>query len=171
MDGYTDPEELKLLQYFYSLLGRNPDDAITGIHNLNTRSYSDSEKQIIPERKTINHNLLKSIEHETSSVQNLLSDIFTEDTADKIVSSEVIQDKNNIKIDHNEPWMNLFTILSNKVEWPINEVEDLCSDLDVMMSGVVDQINEWSIEETGEPVIEIGSSVRIDMELVDELSA
>ena len=66
----------------------------------------------------------------------------------------------------------VFTVkLISKAEWPYEELEELCDGLQLMTVGAVETINDWAFDKVGAPLIEDGSTVFIDLELAEELTA
>jgi hypothetical protein len=66
----------------------------------------------------------------------------------------------------------VFTVkLISKAEWPYEELEELCDGLQLMTAGAVETINDWAFDKVGAPLIEDGSTVFIDLELAEEITA
>jgi hypothetical protein len=66
----------------------------------------------------------------------------------------------------------VFTVkLISKAEWPYEELEELCDGLQLMTAGAVETINDWAFDKAGAPLIEVGSTVFIDIELAEEIAS
>ena len=66
----------------------------------------------------------------------------------------------------------VFTVkLITKAEWAYEEIEELCDGLQLMTAGAVETINDWAFDKVGASLIEDGSTVFIDLELAEEITA
>jgi len=54
-------------------------------------------------------------------------------------------------------------------EWEISQAEELCAAAGVMLDGALEIINEWSIENADEPLIESADKIYVDLDLGSEL--
>jgi hypothetical protein len=59
--------------------------------------------------------------------------------------------------------------LISKEEWHRNEVERKCSELNIMLDGSLELINDWSYECVDAPLIEDGEILFVDFEVVEEI--
>ena len=64
----------------------------------------------------------------------------------------------------------LYTKLISKESWSFEEMEELCSGLQLMPGGAVETINDWANDNVGAPLIEDGSTVFVDIEIAEELA-
>lgn len=177
-DGKIDPEEIKQLEKLYTLLGLDK-SLVTGvIHGMSSsktgsRPSSPRSESISPASTSfqLDESILAIHESETKNVQSMLSAIFIEDeSADEpnetAMDITAIDEESGIDKQH----YSLFESLIRKDKWAREEVEVLCRDAGLMVSGAVETINDWSFEKVDAAVLdEDGEAIYIDQEIVEEI--
>jgi hypothetical protein len=64
----------------------------------------------------------------------------------------------------------LFESLIRKDKWTREEVETLCRESGLMISGALETINDWSFEKVNAAVLEDdGDAIYVDQEIVEEI--
>jgi len=185
-DGKIDPTEIKQLEKLYTSLGLDKSMVSSDIHNLSTNKKAGStteskiEIECSPVAKTIetttfslNRDLLKLHEEETQDVQTVLESIFVDesilDEPEKEMTTETPSSGGTItSLDtkHHALYEKLIT----KKEWSFDEVKKLCEDLQLMVDGAIEVINDWAFDNVDAPLIEDGNTVFIDLELAEEIA-
>ena len=177
-DGKIDPEEIKQLEKLYTLLGLDKNLVTRDIHGMSSSkaglrpSNSQSEAiSLAPTSFQLDESILAIHESETKDVQSMLGAIFVEDEAtgdsdDLTTDSTTIEEEAGIDKQHYA----LFESLIRKDKWSREEVEALCGDLDLMVSGALETINDWSFDEVDAAVLEEdGDAIYVDQEIVEEI--
>jgi tellurite resistance protein len=177
-DGKIDPNEIKQLEKLYTLLDLDKTLVTGDIHELSsikgvTRS-SSSQSEKTDSTTTpflLDENILAIHESETEDVQSMLSAIFVEhETASETAEADIdsTSEENDAEIDKQH--YSLFESLIRKEKWSRDEVEGLCRDLGLMVSGALETINDWSFEKVDASVLEEeGDEIYVDHEIVEEL--
>jgi len=181
-DGKIDPMEIKQLEKLYITLGLEKSLVTKDILRLSTSietklQSSNYVKQPIKSNSDIDASgfkLDKSIlaihESETKDVQNMLEKIFTEEEKlkDEVVSFESQSSENNLILDdkHNK----LYQILITKEKWARKEVEEICHEIDLLVDGAIETINDWSFEKVDSPVLDDDDDIFVDKEIVEEIA-
>lgn len=177
-DGKIDPEEIKQLEKLYTLLGLDK-SLITGdIHGMSSSnaglrpSSSPSETTFsAPISFQLDESVLALHESETKDVQSMLGAIFVEDEAagesdDSTMDGTTIEEETGIDKQHYA----LFESLIRKDKWARDEVETLCRESGLMISGALETINDWSFEKVNAAVLEEdGGAIYVDQEIVEEI--
>lgn len=177
-DGKIDPEEIKQLEKLYTLLGLDK-SLVTG--DIHVMSSSKAGLYLVsPQSETnsptstsfqLDESVLAIHESETKDVQSMLGAIFVEDepadeSDDSATDSNVAEEESGI----DKPHYALFESLIRKDKWTREEVEALCRDLGLMVSGALETINDWSFDRVDSPVLEDdGDVIYIDQEIVEEI--
>ena len=182
-DGKIDPSEIKQLEKLYTQLGLDKGLVASDIHNLSTSrsprpdrasksSYTTSTQPA--SSFALDRDLLRLLEEETKEAQSVLESIFSdEDLAEEpeVEAPMAVQTKNGSIQGLDSKYQVLYVKLISKAEWPYEELEGLCDGLQLMTVGAVETINDWAFDKVGAPLIEDGSTVFIDLELAEELTA
>ncbi|QLE98447.1 TerB N-terminal domain-containing protein [Neptunomonas phycophila] len=177
-DGKIDPQEIKQLEKLYTLLGLDKTQVTGDIHGISSskagaRLVSPQSETILPASSSfqLDESILAIHESETKDVQSMLSAIFAEDepfseSDDSATDSTVIEEKTGI----DKPHYALFESLIRKDKWTREEVEALCRDSGLMVSGALETINDWSFEKVDGAVLEEdGDAIYVDREIVEEI--
>jgi tellurite resistance protein len=177
-DGKIDPEEIKQLEKLYTLLGLDKALVTGDIHRMSSskarvRPVSPQSETISPASTTfqLDESILAIHESETKDVQSMLGAIFVEDEpsgefADSATDSTVVVEETGIDKQHYA----LFESLIRKDKWTREEVEALCRDSCLMVSGALETINDWAFDKVDAAVLEEdGDAIYVDQEIVEEI--
>jgi hypothetical protein len=119
----------------------------------------------------LNESILAIHESETKDVQSMLGAIFMENEStgepyETSKDSAAVEEEFGIDKYHYA----LFESLIRKDKWTREEVEVLCRDSGLMVSGALEIINDWSFDKVDEAVLEEdGDAIYVDQEIVEEI--
>lgn len=177
-DGKIDSEEIKQLEKLYTLLGLDKALVTRDIHGMSSSKANYRTTTPLSEKITsiatsfqLDESILAIHESETKDVQSMLGAIFIEDERksefdERASETDSMVDEAGIDKYHYV----LFESLIRKDKWQREEVEVLCRDLGLMVSGALETINDWSFEKVGAAVLEDdGAAIFIDQEIVEEI--
>lgn len=177
-DGKIDPKEIKQLEKLYTLLGLDKALVTGDIHRMSSSkavlrpSSSPSETtSSAPTSFQLDESILAIHESETKDVQSMLGAIFVEDeptgeSDDSTTDSTNTEEETGIDKQHYA----LFESLIRKDKWTREEVEALCRDSALMVSGALETINDWSFDKVDSAVLEEdGGAIYVDQEIVEEI--
>ncbi len=183
-DGKIDPSEIKQLEKLYTSLGLEKSMVSSDIHHLTSSKPTSPQtvgasppKASVNEPATsefsLNRDLLKVHEEETQGVKAVLESIFVDENVinepEEIVQTSHVSESNIIGLDTKH--LGLYEKLICKGEWSLDEVRAICEELNLMVDGAFEVINDWAFDTVDAPLIEDGSTVFIDLELVEEIRA
>ena len=186
-DGRIDLKEIKQLEKLYTLLGLNKVQVLNDLHQLSTTNepvivdYKDKDTSYsipTPENTstqstfTLNDEIIKIREAETSQIKGVLGAIFTND--EDVEETHINIDEENIEIDSplstlDEAHQNFFNRLITKELWKKEEIQIISKELGLMADGAMEVLNEWAFENANAPLIEDGEEIYIDIELAKEI--
>ena len=182
-DGKIDPAEIKQLEKLYTQLGLDKGSVASDIHNLSSSRLKSTD----PAKKSastvsiqpassfaLDRDLLRLLEEETKEAQSVLESIFGEEDFDEepeIETPTVVPTSNGTIEGLDTQFQELYGRLIIKADWTNQELEELCDELQLMTAGAVETINDWAFDRVGAPLIEDGSSVFVDLDLAEEISA
>jgi tellurite resistance protein len=177
-DGKIDPKEIKQLEKLYTMLGLDKALVTGDIHGmsssktgLRTSSSQSATSSSTPASFQLDESSLAIHESETRDVQSILGAIFVEDeptgeSDDSTTASPITEEVIEIDKQHYA----LFESLRRKDKWTREEVEALCRDSGLMVSGALETINDWAFDKVDAAVLEeYGDAVYVDQEIVEEI--
>ena len=177
-DGRVDPEEIKQLEKLYVMLGLDKALVTGNIHEMSSSKASfrpsSHQSESITSASTsfqLDESILVRLESETKDIQSMLGAIFVEDElADEsntnAIATTEIDEESGIDKQHYA----LFESLIRKDRWTREEVEVLCRDSGLMVSGALETINDWSFDKVDAAVLEEdGDTIYLDQEIVKEI--
>ena len=173
-DGKIDPAEIIMLEKLYAILDLDKSLVTSDIHSMtigkaSTRSKAKPSDPIkVPsEYFHLNEKELAIYESHTKDVQSMLNAIFVDEEPNLETSTDEA-DLEEIGIDPLH--YSLYEQLVNKDRWTLEELDELCKKMGLMISGAIETINEWSFEWVDAPVLEEeADAVYIDRDIVEEL--
>ena len=180
-DGKIDPTEIKQLEKLYSSLGLDKALVSSDIHTFS----SNKSRTLPPENKpfvnldavsgptfSLNRDLLKVYKEETEGVKAVLESIFVDE---KIVDEpedtveEIYTATKAAGLDANHA--TFYDRLIVKEQWSIEEVNAICKELNLMVDGAIEVINDWAFDHVDAPLIDEGSTIYVDLEVAQEMKA
>lgn len=177
-DGKIDPDEIKQLEKLYTLLGLDKALVTRDIHWMSSskaglRPVSTQSEDILPASTAfqLDERILAIHESETKEVQSMLGAIFMDNESigepdATITDRAVVEEESGMDKHHYA----LFENLIRKDKWTREEVETLCRDSGLMVSGALEIINDWSFDKVDAAVLEEdGDAIYVDQETVEEI--
>ncbi len=179
-DGCVDPTEIKQLERLYASLGLDKAMVSSDIHSLTSRTITTESKnetstaQSGPSNSSefsLNHDLIKIHESETDDVKAILGSIFVDES---IENEPEVVDTPAAKVviaGLDDGHTRFYETLITKEQWASEEIKSLCDELNLMMNGAIETLNDWAFENVDAPLIDDGSTVFVDLELAEEIAA
>lgn len=184
-DGSVSPAEVKLLERIYKVLQLDPQSLYGDLH-LMTSSRSVSTHFGVPASATLpgappeieglvlNHERIAKLQRETAEVAALLAKVFADEHIDEPVSEQPIAEPENpigaplpgVEGDH----LVFLRLLISRTQWSRAELEDTASDLEMMLDGALEHINDMAFEQFDMPVTEGEDPVEINVEILEKLT-
>lgn len=180
-DGKIEPTEIKQLRKLYTSLGLNEAMVTSDIHNLKSRKIKSSPYGSQAQTKvsnvstpaiSLNPELLDVYKEETEGVKAVLDSIFVEENIEdenENISDDIVPTPQVTGLD--EAHTRFFEKLTCKEKWSSEEVEDICKELNLMVDGAIEVINDWTYDNVDAPLIDDGSVIYIDLEVAQEIRA
>lgn len=185
-DGRIDPREVKQLEKLYNTLGLGKEQVTSDLHLLASEPVTVAkrdadEKYSIPlgenEKEpshgfNLDEELIRIREEETKKVKGVLESIFAEDVEDDEADIIPLQTISPIvAIDTlDKVHQDLFHRLITQETWDRNAFHEICKELELMVDGAMEVINEWAFEHANAPLIDDGEPIYVDLELAKEIT-
>ncbi|MHB1991389.1 tellurite resistance TerB family protein [Metallibacterium scheffleri] len=175
-DGVVSPDEVKFLEKVYKALGVEPKRVFSDIHAAGSGSAPVSTVQAEKQGFRLNAERIATLQQDTVRVSALLSKIFAEE-ADSAPAPAVsapepeLEDEANAPLGLDQDHSALLRLLLSRPEWTRSELEDAAADLDLMLDGAMEQINEAAFEAFDEPLFEGEDPIAVNTKLLEKIEA
>lgn len=185
-DGRIDPIEVKQLGKLYVTLGLDKEQVTSDIHALAVASepvtvgVRDPETNFaIPKPPKVdsittgfrlNEELVRIRTEETRQVKSVLEDIFA-DSVEGQSDPELITDEQDLdplaKLDPTH--RDFFNRLIEQPQWTRTAVHEMCHELNLMVDGAMEVLNEWTFNYKNAPLLDDGDPIYVDVDLAREM--
>jgi tellurite resistance protein len=175
-DGVVSPDEVKFLEKVYKALGVEPKRVFSDIHAAGSGSAPVSTVQAEKQGFRLDTERIAALQEDTVRVSALLSKIFAEE-ADSTPAPALYapeperEDEANAPLGLDDDHSALLRLLLSRPEWTRSELEDAAADLDLMLDGAMEQINEAAFEAFDEPLFEGENPISVNTKLLEKIEA
>lgn len=172
-DGFVSTEEIKFLEKIYKALGVDPVRIFSDVHNIAANvSAPVPPKRIEKEYFHLDPDRIAALQKDTARVSSLLSEIFAEE--DPSPELPIPSDPEELEPPHSplgldESHSALVRLLLSRPQWTRAELEDAALDLDLMLDGALEQINEAAFDTFDMPLCESDDPVEVNVELLERI--
>lgn len=170
-DGMVSPAEMRFLEKVYKALGVEPKRVFSDVHAVSAGAPS---KPIASTAKTgfkLNATRIAELQKDTEKVSALLAGIFKEDepAPARVVSEEVEAAVDPGLMGLDTAHTALLRLMLSRPQWSRAELEDAAADLDLMLDGALEQVNEASFDTYDLPFTDGDDPVEINAEVVEKI--
>jgi uncharacterized tellurite resistance protein B-like protein len=175
-DGSVSPAEVKMLQKVYKALGVDSGNVFSDLHAVATGGQTAPLTEV-EARATgfrLDHARIAALQKETEAASALLADIFREEEPVPSVVTEVDNEVNEQPrglLGLDEPHSALARMLLSRPEWSREELVDVAADLDLMLDGALEHINEAAFDTHDMPFFEGSDPVTVNSEILEKVEA
>ncbi|NTW83996.1 MAG: hypothetical protein HGB36_11630 [Chlorobiaceae bacterium] len=169
-DGEVVPEEIAFLEKVYKVFEVDVAGLYSFLHN--AKSAETASKPVATKKTSkvvLDHGKIESLRKDTENVSALLSGIFTDKTEESIEPVEVADDGKEIMLGLDDTHAAFLRMLMAKTVWSRQELSDIANDLDLMIDGAIETINEASFEKHDQAVIEGDDPVEINLDIREKV--
>lgn len=175
-DGFVSPAEVKFLEKVYKALGVEPKRVFSDIHAAGAGSVPVSTAQAERQGFRLDAGRIAALQEDTARVSALLSTIFAEEAAglpeaQATASEQEPEEETHAPLGLDEAHAALLRLLLSRPEWTRAELEDAAADLDLMLDGAIEQINEAAFDAFDEPLCEGDDPITVNTELLEKIEA
>ncbi|APP73947.1 hypothetical protein BJD12_00255 [Xanthomonas vesicatoria ATCC 35937] len=172
-DGTVSPDEMRFLEKVYKTLGVETKRVFSDVHAVSSgRSAIKAEpaKQFRLDPKRI-----AELQHDTAKVSALLAGIFTEDVAEPIIEPQALPPPHQDAaatpglLGLDEAHSALLRLMLSRPSWTRSELEDGASDLELMLDGALEHINDASFDAYDIPFTDGDDPVEINPEFIEKI--
>lgn len=172
IDGKVSPDDIKQIEKLYALLGFDKALVMGDLHTITTSRRQGRDSSSANAGFILDADALALHEGETRDAQGLLNDIFSDDEYEDVVDIDTSTAATEIVDDGLDPThKKLIEQLVKQEVWARNNYESLCEGLGLMPDGALEAINEWSIEQVGDLLLEEDDgNIHIMLDIADEIA-
>ena len=177
-DGDVSPTEVKMLEKVYKALGVEPKKVFSDVHAVAagakptaaaTAKVEETGFKLDPAR-------IAALQKDTEAVSALLSGIFKEESPPEPVFAEAepegdVEPTPSGLLGLDEAHSALARLLLSRPEWTKDELGDAAADLDLMLDGAIETLNEAAFDLHDVPFTEGEDVVTVNPELLEKLEA
>lgn len=176
-DGSVSPAELKMLEKAYAALGLDPKRVITDVHAASTQTPSmlASPARAKAAGLALDVSKIAALQEESSAVSALLASIFVDEAAappEPVATLAEPVEASDVTLMGLDVAHTAFArMLLSRPTWTSSELEGLAADLELMLSGALERINDASFDAYGLPFIEGEDPAEVNTEILEKLEA
>lgn len=181
VDGEVSPAEVKLLERVYKTLQLDPQSLYSDLHVAASGSAVGSSQTTpsipgaTPSKPVgefaLDKERITQLQRETEQVSALLAQVFVDDKTaepDDVVVEETVEDTSSVcglDADHSA----FLRVLVSRTEWSRDELGAVASDMELMLDGALEQINDMAFEHFDMPVTEGEDPFEVNPDIMDKL--
>jgi len=189
-DGQVSPAEIKMLEKVYKALGVDPQKVFSDVHAVAAAAPGGKRPAAAPvvtapagKPATAGFQLdaarVAALQQDTDKVSALLANIFTEEpTEPAVLQATPAAQPDEVEAEAPHGLMGLdgahtsfVNQLISRPEWTREELLDLASDLDLMLDGALERINEAAFDAYDGPLTEGEDPVTINRDILEKVPA
>lgn len=177
-DGTVSPAEVKMLEKVYKALGVEPQKVFRDVH---AAAAGEAPAGLVRKAEETGFKLdparIAALQQDTERVSALLANIFKEEAPEVLTAPEPEEDeveateapKGLLGLD--EAHDALARMLLSRPEWSRAELLDVAEDLDLMLDGALEHINEASFDAHDIAFTEGDDPIKVSAEVLEKIEA
>ncbi len=177
-DGEVAPAEVKMLEKVYRALGVEPKKVFSDIHALASGAQSSSAVTAKAEGPgfRLDPARIAALQQDTATVSALLANIFKEEEAVALPAPEPEMEVEAAKppeglLGLDEAHTALARMMLSRPEWSRDELLDVAADLELMLDGALEHINEAAFDTHDMAFFEGEDPVTVNTEILEKVEA
>ncbi|WMY11313.1 tellurite resistance TerB family protein [Paraburkholderia phenoliruptrix] len=182
-DGFVSPAEVKMLEKLYQMLGLDPQRLYGDLHGNTVIGSSNAPTTSTATEKAPNSltqpvfaldtSRIEALQRETAKVSALLADVFAEgvSVAEPVQEALEPQTGSASLLGLDDAHSTFLRLLLSRPSWTRSELSDAASDLELMLDGAIEQVNEASLDHWDEPLTDGDDPVEINQEFAQRLAS
>lgn len=175
-DGMVSPTEVKMLEKVYKALGIEPKKVFSDVHAVAAGAAPTASAAAKVEEAgfKLDPARIAALQKDTEAVSAMLSSIFKEE--EQLVPAMVEADPEVEApppglLGLDEAHSALARLLLSRPEWTREELSDAAADLDLMVDGAIETLNEAAYDKHEVPFAEGEDPVTVNPELLEKMEA
>ncbi|MFA6094304.1 MAG: TerB N-terminal domain-containing protein [Candidatus Paceibacterota bacterium] len=175
-DGTVAPDEVKILEKVYKVLGVDTNKVFSDIHAVASGTKLTVAKATAIEESgfKLDSSRIASLQQDTERVSKLLANIFNDEEGVAIQLPEIVVETELISdgiLGLDAAHTAFARMLLSRPEWSREELLDLAADLDLMLDGALEHINEAAFNTHDIPFTEGDDLIEVNPEILEKIEA
>ncbi|EMN1928197.1 TerB N-terminal domain-containing protein [Burkholderia ambifaria] len=184
-DGVVSPAEVKLLEKVYQALELDAQQLYRDLHGnavvgspnpSHARTNAPTLKPVSSQPSfALDPARIVALQNETAKVSAMLAGVFADEEPGILVSEPTAalatKPESFSILGMDDAHSALLRLLLTRPKWTRAELVDAASDLDMMLDGAIEQVNEAALDRWDEPLIDGENPIEINQELAQRLAA
>lgn len=174
VDGMVSPEEVRFLERVYKALGVDPARVFSDVHAPTPPKARSTLARSTTGAFQLDPDKIAALQRDTAQVSALLANIFTDEVVEAIpdVPQEGSQEETSgpaplLGLD--EAHSALLRLMLSRPVWTRAELEDGAADLELMLDGALEQINDASFDAYDIPFADGDDPLEINPEFIEKI--
>jgi tellurite resistance protein len=184
-DGEVSPAEVKMLEKVYKALGVDPNKVFTDVHAVaaGTKPTATTVAAVEATGFKLDPTRIAELQKDTDKVSSLLANIFT-DAEEAVASGEFAEAEAQLaqEVESDAPVTKglmgldeahsaLARLLLSRADWSREDLSDAAADLDLMLDGSLEQINEAAFDAFDMPFFEGEDPITVNTDILERIEA
>lgn len=169
MDGMISPDEVRILEKAYKALGLESTSVFSDLHATSQAKHGASRKPAAGGFQ-LDQDRVRALQQESQEVSQLLAGIFTEEVNTPRLADDEQEQASPagvLGLDHQHAA--LVHLLLTRPVWKRDELADAAADLELMLDGALERINEASFDLYDQPLFEGDDPLEVDQTMLDRI--
>ncbi|MEB0258448.1 TerB N-terminal domain-containing protein [Undibacterium sp. 5I1] len=172
-DGVPLPEEVKLLEKIYLQLGLERTTAYSDIHAGHAVAKMPAQSPSVSAPGfTLDQSKIAALKESSDMIAQRLAAIFVEDTVPESAPAEIRAEhpQSNTILGLDESHSAFARLLVSRSTWERAELLDVAQDLNIMLDGALEKLNEASLDELDTTFTDGNDPIEINAEMIESLT-
>jgi tellurite resistance protein len=174
IDGLVSPEEMRFLEKVYKALGVEAKRIFSDFHPATGAKTEAQRATPSGKRFKLDPKRIAQVEQETAKTCALLANIFVEDVPEPApglvpTPSETAPPPVESMLGLDQAHSDLLRLMLSRPSWTRAELKGSASNLDLMLDGAIEQINDASFDAFNIPFAEGDDPVQINAEFIESI--
>lgn len=172
-DGVISPAEVKFLESAYKVLQLDAKLVYSDLHNGRTSTVPSQATRPRGAAIALDPARIARLHKETEQISAVLKDVFTDDAVVEPIAEEQPSDgESESSILGLKPeYANFTRLLLSRPQWSRAELTDAAADMELMLDGALERINEAAIEKFEAPLTEGDDPVDVNRAVLEKVFA
>lgn len=181
-DGAVSPAEMKMLEKVYKVLGLDAKKVFSDVHAAAGNTPATGQSSVGSEQAgfQLDRARIAALQEDTAKVSALLAGIFKEDESASVATMELEADVEAASessvmpaglLGLDELHSALARTLLSRARWRRGELLDVATDLDLMLDGALERINEASFDVHDISFTEGDDPIDVNAEILEKIEA
>lgn len=175
-DGTVSPDEVKFLERVYKTLQVDTKLVYSDLHSAGApipAAVSAPRKEAPVVGFALDPARIAQLQRETEEVTALLANVFAEETVEvEAVAAEEDEPPPQASVlGLDQSYVAFLRMLISRPTWTRHELVDVAADMELMLDGALEHINEAALDNFDAPLVEGDDPVEINQEVLEKLPA